>query len=67
MPPFLLCLLVNMNNTNGANYVTKICQILLMVSVAYGQGRIHRSRIRDMHPPPAIFKNVFDAYNFSII
>ena len=23
--------------------------------------------MRSMHPPPAIFKNVFDIYNFSII
>ena len=23
--------------------------------------------MRDMHPPPTIFKNVFDAYNFPII
>ena len=23
-------------------------------------------RMRGMHPPPAILKNVFDAYNFSI-
>ena len=39
----------------------------VMVSMAYGHGRIQRSRMRDMHPPPAIFKNAFDAYNFSII
>ena len=24
------------------------------------------NRIRGMHPPPAIFKNVFDVHNFSI-
>ena len=33
--------------------MTEICQILLMVSVAYGQGRM-----RGMYPPPAILKNI---------
>ena len=41
---------------------------LLMVSVVSGQGRIQRGRMRGMHIfPPAIFKTVFDAYNFSIM
>ena len=47
--------------------VTEICHILLMVSVAYGQGRIQRSRMRDMHLPTSYFQKYFNAYNFSII
>ena len=49
--------------------MTEICQTLLMVPVAYGQGRIERGRMRVCILPPAIFKNVFDVglYNFSII
>ena len=38
-----------------------------MVFVAYGQGQIQGGRMRGMHPQPAIFKYVFDKYNFSII
>ena len=40
-----------------------------MVSVAYGQGQIQRGRMRGKLYvfPPAIFKSLFDVYNFSII
>ena len=38
-----------------------------MVSVAYGQGRIQEDRKMGIHLPIAIFKHVFDVYNFSII
>ena len=38
-----------------------------MVSVAYGQGRIQGVGWVVCILPPAIFKNVFDKYNFSII
>ena len=38
-----------------------------MACVAYGQGRIQGDRMRGMHASKAIFKNVFDEYNFSII
>ena len=41
-----------------------VCQTLLMVSVAYGHGRI-QGGICIL--PSVIFKNVFDVYNFSII
>ena len=40
------------------------------VSVAYGQERIQRGRMRSIRVcilTPAIFKNVFDVFNFSII
>ena len=48
--------------------LTEICQTLLMVSVAYDQGADQGRRMRGMHIlPPAIFKNVFDVCNFSII
>ena len=36
--------------------VTEVCQALLMVSVAYGQGRIQRGRMRGMHPPFSHFQ-----------
>ena len=38
-----------------------------MVSVAYDHGRIQGGRMRGMHPPPAIFKNVVAIYNFFIV
>ena len=47
--------------------VTEIGLTLLMISVVYGQGQIQGTRMRDMHPPPAIFKNAFDVYTFSMI
>ena len=34
--------------------MTEICQTLLMVSVAYGQRRIQRGRMRNVHPPSSI-------------
>ena len=44
------------------------CQTLLMVSVAYGQGRIQGGKIKGICIlPPAIFKNIFDVYNFSVV
>ena len=39
----------------------------LVVSVAYGQGRIQREGKGICILPPAILKNAFDAYNFFII
>ena len=48
--------------------ITKICQTFLVVFVAYSQGRIQKGRIKDMHIlPPAIFKNVFDVCDSSIV
>ena len=38
-----------------------------MVFTAYGQDRIQRIGMRGTTLPSAIFKNVFDAYNFTII
>ena len=38
-----------------------------MVFVVYGQERIKGGRMRDMHHPPAIIKNVYDEYKVSII
>ena len=38
-----------------------------MVSLAYGQGRIQGVGWGVFIFPPAIFKNVFEVYNFSII
>ena len=38
-----------------------------MVSIAYGQGRIHRGKMRVCILPPAIVKTAFDADNISII
>ena len=39
--------------------MTNICHNLLVVSVAYGQGRIQRGRMRDMHPPNSHFQKCF--------
>ena len=36
-----------------------ICRTLLMVSVAYGQGRILGGRMRVMHPPTGHFQKFF--------
>ena len=44
--------------------VTKSCQILLVVSVAYGQGRIQGGRMRDMHPPTSHFQKCFWCIQF---
>ena len=38
-----------------------------MVSVAYGQERILGVELEVCIHPPAIFRNVFDAHNFSVI
>ena len=43
--------------------MTEICQTVAMVSVAYGQGRIQGGRIKGIHPPLAMFKNVFEGGN----
>ena len=34
---------------------------------SFGPGADVGGRMRSMHPPPAIFKNVLDVYNFSMI
>ena len=47
--------------------MTEICQTFLMVSAAYGQGRIQGVKMRGTHLPPVIFRTVFDAYNFFIV
>ena len=47
--------------------MTEICQTLLLVSAAYGQGWTRGGRIRVMILPPAIFNNAFDIHNFFII
>ena len=48
--------------------MTELCQTLLMVSAAYGQGHPgERMKGKLCIHPPAILKNVFDEYNFSII
>ena len=36
-----------------------------MVSVASGQGRIYKVKMRGMHSPTSHFQNVFDVHNFS--
>ena len=39
-----------------------------MVSVAYGQGRVQRGRVRSICIfSSALFKSAFDIYNFSVI
>ena len=72
---FHLTLLFGKKEQNQWCKVTEIIdsityQTVLMVSVAYGQparGGSQGGRMRGMRPPPAIFKNIFDVYNFSII
>ena len=44
--------------------VTKTCQILLVVSVPYDQGRIQRGRMRDMHSPSSHFQKCFWCIQF---
>ena len=47
--------------------MTDICQNLLMVSAAYGQGWILGGEMRGMHFLTNHFQKNFDVYNFSII
>ena len=55
-PPFRLCFLVKKKKINGA---AEICQTILMVSVAYGQGWIQAGRMRGMHFPTSHFQKCF--------
>ena len=67
-PPFWLCLLVKRTKVMVPSDWNM--PALLMVSVAYGHGRIQGAGWEVCNIcilPSAIFKHVFDAYNFSII
>ena len=65
-PSPLLTLLFSKKEQNYRCLVSKTCQTLLMVFVVMAKAD-PRGRMRGMHPPTSRFKNVFDAYNFSII
>ena len=57
--PPLLTLLFSKKLQNQWCQVTEIRHTLLMVSVAYGQGRIKGVRMRGMHPPTSHFQTCF--------
>ena len=67
MPSPLLTLPFSKKEQNQWRKVTEICQTLLMASVACGQGQIQGVGLGACILPPAIFKNVFYVYNFSMI
>ena len=55
----LFCSIINKFTIINGKFNSKICQTLLMVSVAYGQGRTQGGRMGSMHPPTSHFQKCF--------
>ena len=58
-PPPPLTLPFSKKDQKYKRQVTEICQALLIVSLAYCQGRIQGGRLRDMHPITSHFQKCF--------